>query len=475
MVDSIAPSVGYRFPDYLESYFQLNYPGANIHLFNLGRAGGTMDDRLTNNIQRNGLALWAYQFNNYQHIGISHGSVNGMTDSNHMYLVQSNIFLAPALMSDGGPDLVAQTGWAANHPVQWIGLGNIPGPPDGSPISRDVLNNPSTNAGWRLGIRGVDWWYSLVYGVTNNDPSGLVSGWQKGGHPGGGMGLAMTFAFLKQITTDTNISTAAVDFNSATVLNTNHCVISSVSRNGNTLTFNRLDDRLPFAWDYTPMMGITNDCMQAFVLDPTFADFSNSPSRWTISPPDYIPCSSMDNSPGVVSDSVLSSVNGWNMFTNVTGPYWAQRTEVLGRIRDKEHVDRYTRLPGSAGDQEGLVSYGSNANAQWTSNVRGDALINALSNRVANVMAHDALTAAAAKPTNHTFTIMPYAPYASIKPSAYTNGLNVPVILDGSSSVKATSYNWEQVSGLPQLDMIGQGTAKPMLISVTNPGTYTFG
>ena len=77
MVDSQAPSVGYRFPDFVESYFQLNYPKANIHFFNLSRSGGTMDDRLTNNIQKNGLALWAYQFNNYQHIGISSATDNG--------------------------------------------------------------------------------------------------------------------------------------------------------------------------------------------------------------------------------------------------------------------------------------------------------------------------------------------------------------------------------------------------------------
>ena len=90
-------------------------------------------------------------------------------------------------------------------------------------------------------------------------------------------------------------------------------------------------------------------------------------------------------------------------------------------------------------------------------------------------MALDALTAQqAAQPTNHTFTIMPFAPTAIVKASASVNALNVPVILDGSASVKATNYYWEQVSPtLPQLDMIGQGTAKPMLISVTNAVALT--
>src|SRR6185312_12607390 len=60
-VDTQAPSVGYRFPDYVESYFQLNYPKGNIHVFNLSRSGGTMDDRLTNGVQKMGIALWGYQ------------------------------------------------------------------------------------------------------------------------------------------------------------------------------------------------------------------------------------------------------------------------------------------------------------------------------------------------------------------------------------------------------------------------------
>ena len=131
------------------------------------------------------------------------------------------------------------------------------------------------NAGWTLEFRGVDWWYSLAQGFTNDfiNNAGLSAGWLKGGHPGAGAQLAMTLAFIKQITTDTNISTATVDWNSSTPVATNHCVISGISRNGNVLTFTRHDDRLPFAWDpLNPLMGRTNDCNQAFVLNPNDAE-----------------------------------------------------------------------------------------------------------------------------------------------------------------------------------------------------------
>ena len=176
---------------------------------------------------------------------------------------------------------------------------------------------------------------------------------------------------------------------------------------------------------------------------------------------------------GAYSSADLAA--GWNMFTNTVGPYWAQRTEVLGRIRDKEHVDRYTRIPGSASDAQGMVSYGSYANLYFTNSAyRGDALINILSNRVANVMAWDALTVQAAQPTNHTFTIMPVPPDRDCQSFRADECVQCSRDPRRLQEVKATSYYWEQISGLPQLEMIGQGTSKPMLISVTNAGTYTF-
>jgi hypothetical protein len=174
----------------------------------------------------------------------------------------------------------------------------------------------------------------------------------------------------------------------------------------------------------------------------------------------------------VVPNTVLAS--GWNMFTNTVGPYWKQRKEVLGRIRDLEYVNRTSLMPGSAGDGSGLISYRSYAGSKWTAGYRGDALITQMSSKVAQMQTNFAAISAAAQPTNHTFTIMPYAVTALVKVSALTNALNVPLVLDGSGSILAKSYYWEQVSGLPQLDMVGQGTAKPMIISVTTPGTYTF-
>ena len=50
MVDSLAPSVGYRFSGFPRILFSIELSRSqHLHVFNLGRSGGTMDDWITNN------------------------------------------------------------------------------------------------------------------------------------------------------------------------------------------------------------------------------------------------------------------------------------------------------------------------------------------------------------------------------------------------------------------------------------------
>jgi hypothetical protein len=468
---------GTRYGSYLQSYFALNYPQYNIYWRGASRSGGTLKDVLTNRVEQIGLGHWGYGFNSYQHIGIVQTTDNGGDSSNSLTATVSQIFQAPKLMSSGGSNLVNEGGWASANTVQWIGVGDTPEPGDtnGYTANRD-RNNAMTNAGWQLGVRGVDLWNSLSRAWTNDyntRGTNALVGWFPGGHPGNPGHLCMALVILRQLTTDTNISSCAVDWNGSLV-SADHCAVSGISQAGNRLTFQRKDDRLPLGWDSLDGTGsVTNDCRNAFVLMPELADTFKFMLTVTNLPPGLYSVV-IDGTPvATLSDTVLA--RGWNMFTNTVGPYWAQRKEVLGRTRDQKYVNRVTLTAGSAGDQQGLVSYGSYASLYWTNKLnRGDQLISLLSTREANVIGYDAKIRDAAQPTNHTFTILPFAPTANINVSSAVNALNVPVILDGSSSIKATNYYWEQISGLPQLDMIGQGTAKPMLISVTNAGNYTF-
>ncbi len=416
--DGSAPSTGFHRMAYLHSYFVLNYPQFHLNFYDFGRSGGTMDDRLTNSIHPNGLACWGFQSNDFQHLGISWCTSNGNLDSNQMYLAQSNVIHTPVIMSDGAAALNTQTGWAATHPVQWIIAGSTPsvvldsGDSGGtaSPRNQDA---GCTNVGNILGTIGIGLFNPLVPSWTNDvtvnqgNTVGFFKGSAKEGHIAAPGQLNETIVFLQQITTDTNISTCVVDFNSAIHTVTNHCVISGETRTGKTLTFNRLDDRLPMAYDISSS-DPTNNAVLAFSLIPSQADAFLFTIKLTNCPVGFynvfIDGVLVTNS---IPSSVLTSVNGWNMFTCTTGPYWNQRTEVLGRIRDFEGVDRVTRVP--VFPTYGLNDYGSQAFSKWSSGFKGDDTIAQLNDVVAGLHTNSFASAdqihAAAQPTIHTFSI----------------------------------------------------------------------
>jgi len=418
-----APSTGYMRMAYIHSYFALNYPQYNLCIYDFGRSGGTMDDRLTNSLQLAGLASWGYQSNSFQHIGISFCTDNANLTSNQMYLAQSNLCLAPGIMSDGTFPLVTQTGWAATHPVQWIVAGsdpaaNVDAGDAGGATSQRTRDAGCTNAGLNFGVLGLSLFYPLVSAWTNDaaltsaNTVGIFAGTSKEGHIEAPGQLNMAIAFLQGITTDTNISSCTMDFNGAVAAATNHCVISSVNRTGNTLSFNRLDDRLPMAWDISNT-DPTNNALPAFALIPSEAEAFRFTLQITNLPAGHY---RVQIDGVTVADNLPSTAlaAGWNMFTNTVGPYWNQRYEVLGRIRDFEYVDRQTRVPGSASDDIGEVSLGSQEFSHWSSGVRGDALIAAMNDKIAhlhtNSVSSFAAIHAAAQPTNHTFTVTLAAP-----------------------------------------------------------------
>ena len=190
-----------------------------------------------------------------------------------------------------------------------------------------------------------------------------------------------------------------------------HCAASEIRVTGNTLTCTVRFDRMPLAWD-VPDGTITNDARNAFVIMP---ELGNS-FRWMIR---------VKNAPvgtyGISVDGVLTDIAteaqlaaGRNWFTNYNGPLWAQRVSVLARKRDQEGCDRVTIMPHSAGEwgllnAPDLVNYQSFASQEYdTFQKRGDTYITSMTNWVSLFRAYDVQINAAARQTNHTFTIAPY-------------------------------------------------------------------
>jgi hypothetical protein len=414
---SLGYVTGYRFTDYLDSFYQLSYPGSNVSTFNYSRSGGTMDDVLTNRVQQLGLPTWGYQFNNYQHIGITLATDNGAESSNQMFLSVSNIDQAPALMSDGTSTLNTHTGWTTTNTIQWISCGYPPGAAsDGSAtgsLSEKARNDGATNGGIVFGIRGVDffnilsnswvsdWTTNSGHNVQMMFPSGIM-------HFESAGGLSLTLAFLRQTTTDTNISTCKLGWNSALPLATNHCYVSGINRRGYGLFWQRKDDRLPLAWDVpNASIGITNDATPAFILNPADADYFKYTIQVTDLPTGTYEYREDDELIGTYTDVQLAA--GVNLTTNLLyGPTARQRVETLGRVRDKRHINRNTLAVNSA-DGNGEWSLQSAIGAYWggANQFRGDALISSgITNNMANCMALNALTQAAAIPPVHNYSLI---------------------------------------------------------------------
>ena len=408
---------GYRIPDQIGISFARYYRTNLIRYSNPSRSGGLMDDQLTNQIPRTLFAFHGWRSNNYQQIVFSHITQNGSLQSNAMYLALSNNFLAPAIMSSGGSTLASVSGWAATHPYQWYALGDFPtesldgGSTDGTKYRDDA----GTNAGTILGSGTIPMWGILRPSFTNDygQTGGTNVQWFNApfaGHPGSGGDGAYIIEALKQMLPDTNVADASIDWSGA-INSTNHCVLYSVSKSGNTLTFSRLDDRLYPVIEFPGMDGrgnlITNDDSMCFNLNPTNGNAFGFWQRFTGLPAGNYSIAIDGTNCGTFTSAMLMSP-GWNMWTNRVGPYALQASATLALARQYEYVDAVTLIPGSAGDNQGLVSYGSFINSFV--NHYGDQLLADMTAMGDQIQTNLVAIHNSSLPLGHTFTVTQIQP-----------------------------------------------------------------
>jgi hypothetical protein len=406
-----SPEVAPYTPDYVALYFATRYPTNFIRYLNASRSGGTDINTLTNLLHPYVLPFMGYRSNSYQQIVIIKATENGYVSSNFTYLSFSNFFLAPAIMSAGDSNLVSVTGWAATHPYQFIAMSDFPGEAnDGRITTRGAESAAAMNAGTNLGLTAVEV-YKQVFGSWTNDyitTGGTNVMWASGGkadHPGAGGHLNGTLAVIKGLTTNTIISDSMVDWNTAAVVSTNNCTVSSISKSANSITFTRHDNFIRFAWDVpNATTGITNDCRNAFNLNP--ADGTNFLFGMGVT---NLPAGNYSVMVGGVLIGNISSAalaGDWNMFTNYLHPEWLQAVEALGLVRDLEYVNRITLIQGSAGDNSGFVSWGSVANTFWNSgHDHGDLLIAAMTLKNDQINTNYVAIHNQVQPTNLVYTI----------------------------------------------------------------------
>jgi len=223
-------------------------------------------------------------------------------------------------------------------------------------------------------------------------------------HPNNVFQLMWALTTLRSLGVDTNTYTAIIDFNTVTVSQTNHCTVTDLTSTGNGLSFTFHADRMAPGF-YVPDDVITNDCRGAFDLMPSLGNQFCEILRVINLPAGNYELDIDGGNVATISSDQLSA--GYNCFTNYSGPFWAQKKEILGLMCDMADFLRSdASTQAHPGDNRLMVNYESFAGTRWPTNNFGvTGYIAQMSDVESQLQAQDVLIHAAAQQTNHTFTL----------------------------------------------------------------------
>jgi len=388
----------HRTGDYIDAAKYMFWWTNNIHCYEDSRGGAGIQEANENRLERKGLAQWA---NGSQAWGEIWADDNGGYNFLQQWQNTSNTFRAPLWLYNGTA-YTNEGGWAGSHSVNWIGIGAIPYTNNWVVgCSEQIRDSGMTNVATIMASLAVEFFQPLC--VWSNDTMSGVNTLRFGTpdvtHPGPPANVDMAIVYLRSII-ETNINTCIVDFGGASVSSTQHCVISSLAKNGNVLSMTWKADRHSMPWD-EPDGTITNDARGGLLSTNAFHEdlvFTNLPiGIYTLA----------EDGSNVYSATITNGSLTVNLYSLTQGAVWAQRKEVLGRVRDKRGCDRVTLVDDGS---QGEASYNGLSQTAWDAGNRGDTLVSALSAPMGVLNTKDALIWSAATPTNHTFTLTQFIP-----------------------------------------------------------------
>lgn len=398
---------------YLESFYTMRYPTLQQHWRAEGRSGG----QITNTYGAS-----ADPFSRYDQrvIGYRPNLVSILLTPNGAQAI--DVF-SNSLYSLATTRVVNYTssGYAGGIPLL---LGTIPqDKADGAAQVRDrdlVHSNLAVANGWNY---SATWHYLYPNGYSNNFANGhpYDLGWVDITHFGLAGHLTVAYAILSNLGEDGLVSTALINATAQTSSQATNCSITSITGTSTNVTFSRLDTKLPMCWDAeaesqaTAMFPgiITN--LNRYMLYVTNLTAGNY--RLKIDGVEV----------GTYTNTVLLA--GLNLTTITNGPIWDQRIEVLGRIRDKQGMDR-TTFQALLTPTQGVNRYVNTCIVQWNLGLRDQALIDAVAAADAAVDAYDVLIKNAAQPVNRTFVlentaVIPQTPPTPMSPIQATGNLKL--------------------------------------------------
>jgi len=229
---------------------------------------------------------------------------------------------------------------------------------------------------------------------TNNAGNGLLGFSGDTTHPGAAGHLRLAFAIIKNLGGSSNISSVTINAANLTCTASNGASISNITGTSRSFSFVRRVSKIPMAWDLSASNCFVALPDSSWVPNETLTISNLTSGTYSITED--------GTNFGTYSSATLAA--GINLATNTATPDFAYRLELLGKFRDLHGIDRtnFDRLIPHVG----VSDYDSNADGEYqTSNLRGSALISALSDEVAALLPYDTNIFNAAQPLPRTFTV----------------------------------------------------------------------
>lgn len=436
-----------RWSDYFVSFMVTRYPTVTQHWRIIAKSG----EQLINNYGQS--ADYMSWFDEY--VAPARGSQvfvmmtpngSGMA-SNHFYtalqIVATNKiagYAAGMSYSVGGfsggtnnrPELRSSTNYAGGIPVL---LGTSPLDTANGSLNQQQRSDAHTTLALANGYPySANLWRSLYHPFSNNyaNSGGLGGsnepinlGWKDSTHPGPAGFLCFAYAILTNLNEgDRNglISTATIDAATHASVEVTNCTIGNIQSTSHSVSFTRLDTRLPMAWDQGTYPRNESDCSAgALTMFPGILTNLNRYLLYVSNLTAGTYTLSIDGE-AVTNLSHLELESGINMAAFRSGTIHTQVMNVLNCVRDLQGIARTNDITGpnagvfsdSAGpNRYGVTRYISMCAEGWKLGLRDDGLVS-YSNVIAaenmmltNSTNSDLALMAAAQPILRTFSITP--------------------------------------------------------------------
>jgi len=353
------------YTDYIESYYHLRFPDRQYHFRGCGRGGSTLPEAITRFDSQ--VYMWSPDF-----VSLEMGHNGNATKAE--FAANLNV------VTDKTQALGAESVYFSLQPKYVMGGGSF----------QSQRADAFVEVGAARSLVTVDQFHHLlpIWEANLADPDPVDLGFVDTVHPGPAGHLIMAWDVLKSLGAPAEVSSARIDAAAGAVVASSHCTISDLTKTPAGVSFTRLDDRLPIAFD--------DEARVALDLVPTLLDDISAYMLQV----DGLPAGDYKIIIDGVESAVVSAAelaDGYNMSVMTAGPIHDQLLLVRQMIRDKEGYNQ----PG----EMSVYKARTTATNYYNMGYRGQDLLDKVANYITGVEALDVAIHNAAQPIAHDFRI----------------------------------------------------------------------